>query len=63
MEFRKASESDIESIRLDVFTQNPFALRLYEKTGYRKTGTADWRKGKFILMEKVLRERDLKGRR
>lgn len=50
----KLSGEGIESIRLDVFTQNPFALRLYEKTGYRKTGTADWRKGKFILMEKNL---------
>ncbi len=54
----KLSTEGIQSICLDVFTKNPFAIRLYEKAGYRKTGTADWRKGKFILMEKVLKERD-----
>ena len=51
----KLSVEGIESIRLDVFTQNPFALRLYEKAGYCKTGSADWRKGKFVLMEKIIR--------
>ncbi|MBP5601636.1 MAG: N-acetyltransferase [Treponema sp.] len=44
----------IKAIRLDVFTLNPYALRLYEKAGYHQTGTADWRKGKFLLMEKKL---------
>jgi ribosomal protein S18 acetylase RimI-like enzyme len=43
-----------KAIRLDVFTENPYALKLYEKAGYHKTGTADWRKGKFLLMEKIL---------
>ena len=43
-----------KAIRLDVFTQNPYALKLYEKAGYHKTGTADWRKGRFLLMEKNL---------
>ncbi len=42
------------SIRLDAFTKNPYALRLYEKHGYEKRGYADWRKGRFILMEKTL---------
>ena len=42
------------AIRLDVFTENPAALRLYERNGYRQTGTADWRKGRFLLMEKLL---------
>lgn len=51
----KLLREGIESIRLDVFTKNPFALRLYEKAGYHQTGTADWRKGKFILMEKLLK--------
>ena len=54
----KLKADGIESIRLDVFSQNPYALRLYEKAGYRKAGTADWRKGRFFLMEKNLcRER------
>lgn len=47
-------DSSIHAIRLDVFTQNPFALRLYERLGYEKTGYADWRKGRFLLMEKYI---------
>lgn len=43
-----------ESVRLDVFTENPYALRLYEKNGYEKRGYTDWRKGRFLLMEKKL---------
>ncbi|NLC19359.1 MAG: GNAT family N-acetyltransferase [Clostridiales bacterium] len=43
-----------KSIRLDVFSGNPYALRLYEKKGYEKRGHADWRKGRFFLMEKTL---------
>lgn len=42
------------SIRLDVFSENPYALRLYEKNGYEKRGYANWRKGQFYLMEKTL---------
>lgn len=49
-----AKACGIESIRLDAFTKNPFALRLYDRLGYRKVGTADWRKGRFYLMEKGL---------
>ena len=40
------------SIRLDTFTQNPFAQRLYRHNGYEARGYADWRKGRFDLMEK-----------
>lgn len=47
-------EMGIESIRLDAFTQNPFSLRMYEKAGYKIVGHADWRKGRFYLMEKSL---------
>ena len=47
-------DSGTETIRLDVFTDNPFALRLYRKNGYKETGTAHWRKGTFLLMEKHL---------
>lgn len=43
-----------ESVRLDVFSENPYAIRLYEKCGYVKRGYADWRKGCFWLMEKKL---------
>ncbi|MBD5427537.1 MAG: hypothetical protein HDR38_08340 [Treponema sp.] len=42
----------IHTIRLDAFSENPYALRLYEHMGYVKVGTADWRKGMFYLMEK-----------
>ena len=44
----------IESIRLDTFTLNPYAVRLYEKLGYKKVGIVHWRKGAFYLMEKKL---------
>ena len=44
----------IEAIRLDAFTQNPYALKLYEKLEYKKVGFANWRKGKFYLMEKKI---------
>ena len=41
-------------IRLDVFSKNPVSLKLYERTGFYKTGEAQWRKGLFFLMEKCL---------
>lgn len=43
-----------ESVRLDVFTENPFAQRLYLSDGFEVRGYADWRKGRFDLMEKKL---------
>ena len=49
---KQLKEIDIHVIRLDVFSNNPFALRLYNSLGYLKAGHADWRKGKFFLMEK-----------
>lgn len=39
----------IHSIRLDVFSENPFALKLYHHYGYSKTGDVNWRKGKASL--------------
>ena len=42
------------SVRLDTFTENPFAQRLYLHNGYVSRGYANWRKGKFDLMEKKL---------
>ena len=44
-------QAGVESVRLDVFSQNPFALALYRHQGYEAVGFADWRKGRFILME------------
>lgn len=44
----------IIAIRLDAFSQNPSALRMYEKLGYLKTGEVNWRTGLFYLYEKLL---------
>ena len=44
----------IETVRLDAFSRNPYALRMYEKLGYKKVGEAAWRKGLFYLYEKHL---------
>ena len=46
--------SGVETIRLDVFCANPYALSLYRGSGYEEVGTAEWRKGRFFLMEKHL---------
>lgn len=51
---KELREIGIETIRLDVFSKNPFALSLYQNSGYEKVGSADWRKGRFYLMEKHL---------
>ena len=45
-----------DSIRLDCFTQNPYSQKLYDKAGYSITGYANWRKGRFELREKVLKQ-------
>ena len=42
-------------IRLDTFSLNPHALRMYDKLGYTKRGEAIWRKGLFYLLEKPIR--------
>ena len=47
-------EHGVEVIRLDAFTKNPFALKLYRKLDYHEVGLAHWRKGAFFLMEKRL---------
>lgn len=44
----------LSSIKLDAFSQNPISLSMYEKLGYKTRGYADWRKGRFKLMEKIL---------
>jgi len=47
-------EDGMEELRLDVYSQNPYSLKLYDRAGYVKTGEANWRKGLFYLMEKRL---------
>ena len=44
-------------IRLDVFAKNPRAIRLYQHSGYQKTGSVHWKTGEFYLMEKHLIQR------
>ena len=56
MDGKIALKNGNSSIKLDAFTQNPIALSMYEKLGYKVKGYADWRKGKFVLMEKVLKK-------
>lgn len=51
---RQARNLGARSIRLDAFTLNPYALRLYERLGYNPVGTVTWRKGNFYLMEKLI---------
>ncbi|MCH5262426.1 MAG: GNAT family N-acetyltransferase [Lachnospiraceae bacterium] len=45
-------QNDIHAIRLDAFSNNPFSLKLYDSLQYSRVGYADWRKGRFYLMEK-----------
>ena len=49
-----ARAQGFRSIHLDCFTANPAALALYERLGYRRTGTAMMRKGPFVCFEKLL---------
>lgn len=44
----------IETIRLDAFSLNPIALKMYEKLGYNRVGEVNWRKGLFYLFEKKI---------
>jgi ribosomal protein S18 acetylase RimI-like enzyme len=50
----KARQRGLRSIRLDAFTLNPPALRLYRSLGYRETGLIRLRKGIFQCFEKEL---------
>lgn len=49
-----ALAKNCRSIRLDTFLQNPVAMALYPRLGYRRTGTAMMRKGEFAGYEKLL---------
>lgn len=50
----QANKMGFNSIRLDSFTKNPYACKMYENLGYSIAGVADWRKGRFYLMEKKI---------
>ena len=50
----QVKKNGIDSIRLDAFILNPFAVKLYENLGYEKVGTVMFRKGEFYLFEKKL---------
>ena len=50
----EARTKGFDSVRLDVFSQNLHAQRLYERLGYKRTGEVRFRKGIFYLMEKGL---------
>lgn len=51
---KNALDKGFDSVRLDVFSQNLHAQRLYERLGYKRTGEVRLRKGIFYLMEKGL---------
>lgn len=47
-------ENNIKAVRLDAFSKNPYALRLYENNNYKRVGEVNFRKGLFYLYEKIL---------
>lgn len=47
-------DNNIKAIRLDAFSKNPYALRMYENNDYKRVGEANFRKGLFYLYEKIL---------
>ena len=51
---KMVKQDHIETIRLDAFSLNPYALKLYQKLGYINVGEVTWRKGLFYLFEKKL---------
>jgi GNAT superfamily N-acetyltransferase len=51
---QRARELGYRTMRLDAFTRNPAALRLYHRLGYRDAGAVTLRKGVFSVFEKAL---------
>jgi GNAT superfamily N-acetyltransferase len=49
-----AAENGYKTIRLDAFSKNPAALKLYEGMGYYKSGSCNFRKGLFFCFEKEM---------
>ncbi len=56
---RYASEHQYRSIRLDAFSGNPSALRLYQRLGYAIRGPVELRKGTFHCYEKLTGSLDM----
>jgi GNAT superfamily N-acetyltransferase len=50
----RAESSGYNCIRLDVFVQNPRAVRFYELSSYHRAGQVRFRKGNFYCYEKIL---------
>jgi ribosomal protein S18 acetylase RimI-like enzyme len=50
-----AKSKEHHTIRLDAFSQNPTALSLYQRLGYRLAGKVTFRKGIFYCFEKSLK--------
>ncbi|MVB10603.1 Acetyltransferase (GNAT) family protein [Caprobacter fermentans] len=51
---RRAYSLGYRTIRLDTFTKNPAAVKLYESAGYSRAGNVTFCKGTFICFEKLL---------
>ena len=47
-------ETGCASIRLDAFSQNPYALKMYTSFGYSIVGEVEFFKGVFYLFEKLI---------
>ena len=43
-----------KAIRLDAFSNNSIAVKMYEKLGYKRVGEVNWPKGLFYLYEKLI---------
>jgi ribosomal protein S18 acetylase RimI-like enzyme len=56
---KHAGDAGYDAVRLDAFSENPRALRLYRELGYRDAGSVMFRKGLFHCFEKRLGRIDL----
>lgn len=51
---KDAKENGCETVHLDTFSGNFKALAMYKKIGFKPVLEVEWRKGRFIIMEKKL---------
>ena len=51
---QRAAQAGCATMRLDAFTGNTRAMRLYERLGYRAAGVVRFRTGEFTCFEKAL---------